>query len=261
MRRFVNKVVLVTGGGSGIGETSARRFAAEGAAVIIADWNEADGRQAAERINTQHPAPESGRPCAIAIRTDVSNEEDVARLIRSVIDAYGRLDVLYNNAAVIHPGALEDIEMTAFERLMAVNVKGVFLMIKHAIPHLRRSKGSIVNMSSLGGLTGQASNPIYAASKGAVIAMTKSLALDYAPDGVRVNCICPAGVSTPLLAEWVRQQPDPPKTEQALRDMHPLGRPAEPEEVADAVLFLASNQSSFITGTALPVEGGASLGY
>ncbi|NBD24267.1 SDR family NAD(P)-dependent oxidoreductase [Paenibacillus glycinis] len=259
--RFAGQIVLVTGGGSGIGETSALSFAAEGASVVVADWNEADGQRTAERINAQQPAREDGRPRAIAVRTDVSLEADVRKLIKTAIETYGRLDVLYNNAAVIHPGRLEDIEENAFDRLMSVNVKGVFLAIKHAIPHLRATKGRIVNMSSLGGLTGQANNTVYAASKGAIVAMTKSLALDYAPDGVRVNCLCPAGVSTPLLNAWVRRQADPEQAEQALRDMHPLGRPATPEEIADAVLFLASSQSAFVTGVALPVEGGASLGY
>jgi NAD(P)-dependent dehydrogenase (short-subunit alcohol dehydrogenase family) len=169
--------------------------------------------------------------------------------------------VLVNNAAVICPKPIEEIDGQAFDRLYEVNVKGVFLMTKHASLHLRSVKGVIVNMASLNGLVGQRNNPVYAASKGAVIALTKSMALDFAPSGVRVNCVCPAGVMTPLLAQWAQQQIDPAAAQRALSEMHPLGRPASAEEIGQAVLFLASEQASFMTGVALPVEGGASLGY
>jgi NAD(P)-dependent dehydrogenase (short-subunit alcohol dehydrogenase family) len=148
-----------------------------------------------------------------------------------------------------------------FDRLFAINVRGVFLAVKHSIHELRKTKGSIVNMASLNGLVGQKGNPTYAASKGGVIALTKALALDFASDGVRVNCICPAGVMTPLLDTWINQQSDPEATIKSLQDMHPLGRVASAEEIARAALYLASSQSSFVTGIALPVEGGASLGY
>ncbi|MBD2871404.1 SDR family NAD(P)-dependent oxidoreductase [Paenibacillus arenilitoris] len=258
--RFKEKVVVVTGGGSGIGETSARLFAAEGASVVIADRNGEDGDRVAAELNAAGPGP-NGWPRAIAVRTDVSRERDAAALIERTRHTFGRLDVLFNNAAVIHPKPLEETGEPDFDRVLAVNLKGVYLMIKHALPLLRLSKGAIVNMASLNGLVGQRNNPVYAASKGGIIAMSKSLALDYAPDGVRVNCVCPAGVMTPLLEAWTRGQPDPAATVQALNDMHPLGRPAASEEVAQAVLFLASEQAAFVTGVALPVEGGASLGY
>ncbi|CAM4385894.1 NAD(P)-dependent dehydrogenase (short-subunit alcohol dehydrogenase family) [Paenibacillus endophyticus] len=258
--RFKEKVVLVTGGGSGIGEVSAQLFAAEGAHVIVADRNGAEGQRSADELCKRYPALK-GLPRAVAMETDVSRETDVEVLLAQTVQLYGKLDVLFNNAAVICSRPLEEIDERMFDQLYAVNVKGVYLMIKHAIPHLRRSKGSVVNMSSLNGLVGQRQNPIYAASKGAVIALTKSLALDYAQDGVRVNCVCPAGVMTPLLDEWTRQQPNPAEAVQSLNAMHPLGRPATSEEVAQAVLFLASEQAAFITGVALPVEGGASLGY
>ncbi|WP_053377600.1 SDR family oxidoreductase [Paenibacillus sp. FJAT-27812] len=264
--RFKDKVVLITGGGSGIGEVSAKLFAGEGAHVVIADWNEAEGQRVARELN-EHYANVKGltqtgaQAIAVAIQTDVSQQNAVEKLIAQTLQAFGQLDVLFNNAAVILPKPLEEIEEQAFDHVLAVNVKGVYLTIKHAVPHLRRTKGSIVNMASLNGLVGQRHNPVYAASKGAVIAMTKSLALDFAADGVRVNCVCPAGVMTPLLEEWTRQQPDPAETIQALNAMHPLGRPATSEEIAQTVLYLASQQAAFITGVALPVEGGASLGY
>ena len=258
--RFAGQIVLVTGGGSGIGETSALRFAAEGASVVVADWREADGQRTAERINAQQPAREDGRPRAIAARTDVSLEADVKRLIETAVRTHGKLDVLYNNAAVIHPGRLEDIGENAFDRLVSVNVKGVFLAIKHATP-ICGDEGAGRQHVVARRPDGPGEQPGLRGFQGSLIAMTKSLALDYAPDGVRVNCLCPAGVSTPLLHAWARRQADPAQAEQALRDMHPLGRPATPEEIADAVLFLASAQSAFVTGVALPVEGGASLGY
>ncbi|MBB3111719.1 NAD(P)-dependent dehydrogenase (short-subunit alcohol dehydrogenase family) [Paenibacillus phyllosphaerae] len=258
--QFKDQVVIVTGGGSGIGEVAAYRFATEGAYIVIADRDEAGGNRVAERMNEQFD--DSDLPVrAIAVRTDVASETDVKSMLGRTIATFGRLDVLLNNAAIIHPGSIEQIEAMDFQRLLDVNLKGVFLTIKHAIPYLRRTQGSIVNVASLGGLTGQANNPIYTASKGAVIAMSKSLALDFAQDGVRINCVCPAGVRTPLLEAWTEQQPDPGRTRQLLGEMHPLGRLAEPEEVADAVLYLASRRASFITGVALPIEGGASLGY
>ncbi|NOU88719.1 glucose 1-dehydrogenase [Paenibacillus sp. LMG 31460] len=248
------KTAIVTGGGSGIGEAIVRLFAAQGAKVVIADWNVKEAERLADELT-------SVGQYAAAVKADVSKEEDVKALIQGTLHKFGHLDVIVNNAAVILPKFLEDIELDEWDRLINVNLKSVFLMIKHSLPELRKTRGAIVNMASLNGLVGQKMNPVYAATKGGVIAMTKSLALDYAPDGIRVNCICPAGVSTPLLQQWIQEQDDPASTIQILNDMHALGRPATSEEVAQAALFLASPQSGFVTGVALPVDGGASLGY
>lgn len=248
------KVTIVTGGGLGIGEAIVRLFAEQGAAVIIADWNEKGASRLAEELTS------SGHQ-VVAVKVDVSRESDVRELIQETLHRFGQLDVLVNNAAGILPKFLEDVEEEEWDRLFNINLKSVFLMVKHAIAELRKTRGAIVNMASLNGLIGQKMNPVYAATKGGVVAMTKALALDYAPDGVRVNCICPAGVSTPLLQKWIQEQDDPTATIQILNDMHPIGRPATSEEVAQAALFLASTQSGFITGVALPVDGGASLGY
>ncbi|GBG07531.1 short-chain dehydrogenase [Paenibacillus agaridevorans] len=251
-----NKVCLITGGGSGIGEVTAIRLAEEGATVIVADVDEKRGERVAQAI-----AGKTGLSPAVSIRTDVANEGEIRQLAATIRDRYGRLDVLINNAATILPKPLEDVKETEWQRVIDINMKSVYLLIKHTIPLLRESKGSIVNMASLNGLVGQKQNAVYASTKGAIVAMTKSLALDYASDGVRVNCICPAGVSTPLLEKWIEEQDDPAKTRIILNDMHPLGRPATPEEVADAAIFFASDLSRFVTGVALPVDGGASLGY
>ncbi|KRF42964.1 SDR family NAD(P)-dependent oxidoreductase [Paenibacillus sp. Soil787] len=251
------KVAIITGGASGIGEATAKLFASFGAKVIIADWNEAEANRVANEIHLMNPSCGS----AIAVKTDVSSEQQVKLLVQQTVTTFGSIDILFNNAAVVLPKELEDITSEEWTRVLDINLKSVYLMIKYCIPEIRKNRGNIVNMASLNGLMGQRQNPVYSATKGAVIAMTKALALDYAKDGVRVNCICPAGVMTPLLEEWIGQQPDPAGTIQQLIDMHPIGRCATTEEVAKAALYLASDASVFITGVALPVDGGASLGY
>jgi NAD(P)-dependent dehydrogenase (short-subunit alcohol dehydrogenase family) len=257
--QLTEKVAIISGAGSGIGEATAKLFASLGAKVIIADWNEAEANRVANEINLMHAQTFQGS--ALAVKTDVSSEQQVKLLVQQAVAAFGAIDILFNNAAVVLPKELEDITEAEWTRTLDINLKSVYLMIKHCIPEIRKSRGCIVNMSSLSGLLGQKQNPVYSATKGAIIAMTKALALDYAKDGVRVNCICPAGVMTPLLEEWIEQQPDRTATVQALIDMHPLGRCATTNEIAQAVLYLASEQAYFLTGVALPVDGGASLGY
>ncbi|MFC5652959.1 SDR family NAD(P)-dependent oxidoreductase [Paenibacillus solisilvae] len=251
------KVAIITGAGSGIGEAAAKLFASHGAQVVIADWNADAANRVAGEINGMEPMP--GR--AVAVQIDVSSEQQVKLFVQDTLDKLNAIDILFNNASVVLPKELEEVTDAEWTRTVDINLKSVYLMIKYCIPALRKSRGSIVNMSSLNGLIGQRQNPVYSATKGAVIAMTKALALDYAKDGVRVNCICPAGVATPLLEEWTRQQPDPEATVQALIDMHPLGRCASTDEIAQAALYLGCQSSGFITGVALPVDGGASLGY
>jgi len=237
------KVAIITGGGSGIGEATARLFASRGANVIIADWNETKANRAVNEINGLLST--SGR--AYAVKTDVSSEQQDKHLVEQTLLSYGSVD----NAAIVLPKELEEITEEEWTRTVDINLKSVFLMIKYCIPEIRKNRGNIVNMASLNGLVGQRQNPVYSVTKGAIIAMTKALALDFAKDGVRVNCICPAGVMTPLLEDWIGQQPDPAGTIQVLIDMHPLGRCATTEEVASAVLYLASDSSVFITGVAL----------
>ncbi|MEX1030846.1 MAG: SDR family oxidoreductase [Paenibacillaceae bacterium] len=246
-----NKVAIVTGGSSGIGEAIARLFSQEGANVVVCGRNFSNAKRVAAEFGNQ----------GLAVKTDVSSESDVKHLIERTVQAYGKIDILVNNAAAILPKKIEDTSIEEFDHLIAVNLRSVFLTTKYAIAELRKTKGTIINMSSLNGLIGQKQNPTYAATKGGMNALTKALALDYAEDGVRVNSLCPAGVMTPLLEKWIQQQIDPEVTNLELMRMHPLGRIASSEEVAQAALFLASSLSSFVTGVALPVDGGASLGY
>ncbi|WP_336773500.1 SDR family NAD(P)-dependent oxidoreductase [Paenibacillus sp. MMO-58] len=252
--KLSGKTAIVTGGSSGIGEAIVRLFAAEGANVVIANRIVNDAARVIEQMQTN-----GGN--IVAVQTDVSKDEEVRRLIQETVRQFGRIDIVVNNAAAIMPKYLEEVEEEEWDRIFNVNLKSVFLMIKHSIAELKNTRGSIVNMSSLNGLIGQKMNPVYAATKGGMNALTKALALDYAPYGVRVNSICPAGVTTPLLEQWISQQDDPVQTVQDLNAMHPLGRPATSEEVAQTALFLASDASGFVTGVALPVDGGASLGY
>ncbi|MFD0960793.1 SDR family NAD(P)-dependent oxidoreductase [Paenibacillus chungangensis] len=251
---FTGKTAIVTGGGSGIGEAIVRELATQGANVVIADVNEEASSKLAACL-------QSGGASVVAMTADVSKEEDVRGVIQETVARFTGIDIVVNNAAAIMPKFLEAFQEDEWDRMMDVNLKSVFLMVKHAILELKLSQGTIVNMASLNGLVGQKMNPVYAAAKGGIVALTKSLALDYAPYGVRVNCICPAGVSTPLLQQWIGEQEDSAAAVQQLNDMHALGRPATAEEVAQAVLFLAGHTSGFITGVALPVDGGASLGY
>jgi NAD(P)-dependent dehydrogenase (short-subunit alcohol dehydrogenase family) len=173
----------------------------------------------------------------------------------------GHLDIVLNNAGTHIPKGAEALSEDEWDFLLTLNLKSAFLTTKYALPALRTSRGVIINMSSLVGLVGQANSVAYCASKGGLIAMTKALALDHAGDGIRVNCVLPAGVRTPLLQNWIDQQPDPAATQRQVDGWHPLGWTASPEEIGRAALFLASADASFVTGVALPVDGGTSLGY
>ncbi len=251
--RLDQKVAVITGAAHGIGHASALLFAREGARLVVADRDEAAGQDVAATIRGA-----GGE--ALFVRTDVSRSPEVRHMLQITQQEYGRLDVLFNVAGVHLPKDAESTSEEDWERILTTNLTSVFLAIKYAAPELKRTRGVIINMASMVGLVGQPASVAYAASKGGIVALTKSLALDYAPHGVRVNCICPAGVATPLLERWIEQQADPQQVRAALDRVHPLGWTAQPEEIA-AALFLASAEASFITGVALPVEGGATLGY
>jgi NAD(P)-dependent dehydrogenase (short-subunit alcohol dehydrogenase family) len=252
--QFGGKVVLVTGGARGIGRATAEKVAGEGAHVALLDRDRAE----AERV-TRTICEAGGR--AIPIGADVSDRAAVRAGIEECIRGFGRLDVLVNNAGIHFARAIDEYTDEEIDRILSVNLKGALHMVRAALPHLRTSKGNIVSVSSMTGLVGQDRGAVYVATKGALIALTKALALELAVDGIRVNCVCPAGVDTPLMRQWADTMPDPAATLRQQAAMHLTNRLAASEEIAAAIVFLASPSASFITGVALPVEGGATLGY
>ena len=246
--------MLVTGAAKGIGRATAERFAREGAAVALLDRDREEAAAVARNIDAN-----GGH--AVALAADVSDSSAVTDAVARAVEAFGRLDVLVSNAGIHCARAIHEYADDEIDREIAVNLKGALYAIRAAVPRLRETRGSIVSVSSMTGLVGQSRGAVYAATKGALISLTRALALELGPDGIRVNCVCPAGVDTPLMRSWAATLPDP---DAVLRDqaaMHLTNRMASSEEIAAAIVFLASPAASFITGVALPVEGGATLGY
>ena len=248
--RLAGKVALITGAGSGIGRASALRFAAEGARVVVADWKPDGGRETVARIQATGGV-------ALFVETDVSQEEDVRRMVATAVEAYGRLDILFNNAAVQVFGTIPETPTSDWQRVLDVNLKGVYLGCKYALPRMiAQGGGSIVNMSSTLGFVGDPAMPAYGATKGGILAMTKAMAQAHGRQNIRVNCICPGDVDTPIVQEYFDQQPDPAEARRRVAAHYALGRIAQPEEIAQVALFLASDESSFLTGTAIVADGG-----
>jgi meso-butanediol dehydrogenase / (S,S)-butanediol dehydrogenase / diacetyl reductase len=247
-----NKVVFLTGGASGIGRECAIAYAAEGAKVAIADI---DKRSAEETALTIGGA-------SIGIECDVVSGGSVERAVTAAIAHFGRLDAVHNNAGIASPSkTLDNTSEDEWDRLMTVNLKSIFWTTRSALPRLKESGGVILNTASMVGLMGQSIHAAYTATKGGMIALTKSMALDYAPLGIRVNAICPAGVWTAALETWCAEQPNPDSIRTYLDEIHALGYCPHGDVIADAAVFLISSKSRFITGCILPVSGGAELGY
>jgi len=253
---FEGKVVVVTGGAAGIGEACSLAFAEEGARVIIADVDADKARTLSETIKAKGQT-------AIAVKTDVSKSADADNLARTAVKTFGGIDVLVNNAGIQTYGSVVTTDEETWDRTIGINLKGLYLVSRHCIPHIQaRGGGAVVNMASVQGLASQANVAAYTATKGAIIAMTRTMALDHAADNIRVNAVSPGSVDTPML-RWAAQQFVPDDPDGAVNDwgdLHPLGRVASAAEVAQAVVFLASEKASFITGANLVVDGGLTIG-
>jgi NAD(P)-dependent dehydrogenase (short-subunit alcohol dehydrogenase family) len=248
--RFENKIVLITGGNRGIGLAAARLFAAEGAKVVLVARDQARGESEAQQTPNAH-----------FIRCDVSVADDCQRVVDETVRLHEGLDVLVNCAGIIYRNrTVEQTTEEEWDKTFDVNVKGTFLMCKYALPFLRERKGSIVNVASYVGLVGFAKTSAYAASKAAIVNLTRSMALDHAREGVRVNAVCPGSVDTEMIHEAWLKYGDVEEAQRVWAEKHPLGRIASAEEVAQAILFLAGGEASFITGVALPVDGGITAG-
>ena len=246
--RLEGKVAIISGGARGMGAEEARLFAREGARVVIGDVLDEEGRQVEAEIN------EAGGEC-VFVRLDVTSEDAWAEAVAMAVSRFGKLDIVVNNAGVVARGVLEDTTSEEWDRVMDVNAKGVFLGTRAAIPEMRKTGGgSIVNISSMSGMVGQSYiQPVYNASKGAVRIFTKSAAIQYAGENIRVNSVHPGPIDTPMAGERMHDA----DLQREAEERSPLGRTAHPIEVAYGVLYLASDESSFVTGAELVIDGGA----
>jgi NAD(P)-dependent dehydrogenase (short-subunit alcohol dehydrogenase family) len=247
MNRLTGKACIVTGAANGIGLAIAERFLAEGAQVMIADLNIEQAEIEASRLSSN----------AFAWQVDVTVSESVKRMIDKAANKYGKVDVLVNNAGLGVAANVVDTTEEDFDRVISVNLKGVFLGMKHAVPHMRRQgSGSIINMSSIGGLAGLYDRAAYCAAKGGVATLTKAAAIDHAMEGIRINAIAPGTVNTPWVQRITSSLPDPEAARQKMRDRQAHGRLVEPAEVAAMAAYLASDESASTIGAIMLVDGG-----
>jgi NAD(P)-dependent dehydrogenase (short-subunit alcohol dehydrogenase family) len=249
-----NKVALVTGAASGIGEAIAFTLSRAGAFVYVADLDEANGTRVASEIKA-----EDGN--AKFVKLNVAENDECLRTAETVLSENGKLDILVNNAGIGHVGTIEQTTSADLDRLYAVNVRGMFDLTKAFIPKMiERKHGVIVNMASVGGVVAVKDRIAYCTTKFAVVGFTKCLALDHALDGIRANCVCPGRVETPFVKARIGEYPDPEKAYREMAATQALGRMGTPEEIAASVLYLASDEAAFVTGTALLIEGGFTVG-
>jgi NAD(P)-dependent dehydrogenase (short-subunit alcohol dehydrogenase family) len=253
--RLTDKVCVITGAGSGMGRVAARMFAAEGARVIVAEFDERAGKETVAQV-----LGAGGQ--ASFVRTDVSQEADAKGMVEHALATFGRLDVLYNNAGVMPEAdhSVIDTDVATWDKVMAVNVRGVFLGCKYAIPPMvQQGSGSVINIASFVALLGcSVPQDAYTASKGALLSMTRSLAVQFGPRGVRTNAICPGPVETPLLMDWLLKDEEARRIRLA---RNPTGRFGKPEEIVAMALYLASDESRWTNGASLVVDGGISVNY
>jgi len=247
--KLKGKVALITGGTEGMGYATAELFLNEGAMVAITGRSGEKGRRALRSLRKHGEV--------IYIQGDVSRTADAKRMVSETVSQFGRIDILFNNAGIYIEKTTEDTTEEEWDRVIDINLKGTFLVSKYAIPHMKKQRsGVIINNSSDAGLIGNRSCPAYCASKGAVTIMTKAMALDYAKHGIRVNCVNPGTIDTPMLVREAETSADTAEYLRRMDAQSPIGRVGRPEEVARAVLFLASDESSFVTGAALSIDGG-----
>ncbi len=250
--RLAGKVAIVTGAGSGFGEGIAKRFAEEGAKVVVNDIDDRGGERVAAAIDKAQ-----GQGSAVYARADVADDAAVAGLVKRCLDRFARLDIMVNNAGITHVnGPMLDVSETTFDRIFAVNVKAIYLAARHVVPVFRSqgTGGVIINTASTAGIRPRPGLVWYNGSKGAAITLTKAMAVELAPERIRVNALCPVAGETPLLASFMGG--DTPELREKFRASVPLGRLSTPHDIANAALYLASDEAEFITGVALEVDGG-----
>jgi NAD(P)-dependent dehydrogenase (short-subunit alcohol dehydrogenase family) len=251
--KLKDKVVVITGAGSGIGRACAVEFAKEGAKVVVADINLEGAQETVNRICAVNGT-------AIAVKTDVSQPESVIHMVELTIKAYSKIDALVNDAAIQINKTIEHTTFLEWNQQISINVGGIFLCSKYFLPYLRETKGSIVNMSSVNGYFVEPMCAGYCTTKAAIIGLTKAMAIDHGNEGIRVNCICPGYIDAGLAEGYFQAQPDPAKAREEAGKLHALWRIGRPEEVAKVAVFLASDDASFMTGSSVVVDGGFGSG-
>jgi NAD(P)-dependent dehydrogenase (short-subunit alcohol dehydrogenase family) len=253
-KKLEGKVAIITGATEGIGKATALKFAQEGAKVMMVGRDEAKGQSALEEITKFGEA--------VYFKTDVSNPSQVKKMIEETIRNYGRIDVLVNNAGICPAGNVVTTSEETWDQVIDINMKGVFLCCKYAIPHMQKNGGgAIVNIGSINSLMAMENEAAYDASKGGALMLTKAIALDFAKSNIRANCILPGAVETAMFQGSLNSAPDPSMAREWITQRHPVHRAARPEEIAEVALFLATDASSFMTGATIPVDGGILAGW
>ncbi|MCL4508619.1 MAG: SDR family oxidoreductase [Chloroflexi bacterium] len=248
--KLAGKITVVTGAGSGIGQAIAQTLAAAGARIAVVDFSETGGQETVRLITEQ-----GGE--AFFVQADVSHRSDVERYVKAVVERYGRIDILCNNAGIGVAATVTETTEEDWDRVLAVDLKGVYLGCKYTIPvMLRQGGGVIVNTASVAGMVGVLNRAAYCAAKAGVVGLTKSIAVDYVSQNIRCNAVCPGTVDSPWIQRILSQQPDPVAERQRMVERQPMGRMGRPDEVARAVLYLACDDSAFVTGSTLVIDGG-----